>query len=158
MSLTILQNISPQPPIFIEAVFEPEEAFMPEEFEAVRVMAREGLEKAIGDDVVGLKKALSEKVELTVQGYIPTLTTPIKNCINETTPTYGPVINVSIDVCIEPAAKKIAKFSTEKCVDKGVKPALNACVDTSTKVAQKCTQKTVNSTQSFWSWAVSFIK
>lgn len=152
MGLSIAQINVTQPPLIVE------DAFMPEEFETVRVMARDGLEKAINDDTVGLKKALSEKVELTVQGYIPTLTAPLKNCINETSPTYGPVINVSVDVCIEPAAKNIAKYSTEKCVEKGVKPALNASIDTCTKVAQKSTQKTVQSTQSIWGWFVSFVR
>lgn len=165
MGLSISQNFVPQPPIFVEEqailvedVVEQQEAFMPEEFEAIRLMARDGLEKAIGDDTVGLKKALSEKVESAVQEYVPTLTAAVKNCILQTTPTFGPIINVGIDTCIEPAAKKIAKFSTEKCIDKAAKPALNSCVDTSTKVTQKCAQKTVNSTQTMWSWAVSFIK
>lgn len=155
MVLNIPADPALAPVYLIEA-----QPFMEEEFEAARGMMVEGINHAINDDTVGIRKSILDRVDKVVDDNMPGLLTPIKESITESSPSSAPIINGSLDNCVAPTTKKVAKYSAGKCVDKCIVPQLGSSVGSSTKVVKKSTQYSVKSTTSLWTstytWIASF--
>ena len=135
-----------------------EDTFMPEEFETMRVKAKEHVNKSFDNETIGIKKIAMDKVQKSVQENLPAMLTPVKASITESCPTSAPVVNVFVETFVEPAVIKFAKYTTQILLDKCARPALESSVDTSIRSSQKSSQKTVQTTQSFWSWFTSSTK
>ncbi len=134
--------------------------FMEEEFEEARGMVVEGINNAINDDTVGIRKSILDRVDKIVDDNMPGLLTPVKESMTESSPSSAPIINASLDTCVTPTTKKVAKYSAGKCVDKCVQPQLGNSVGYSTNVGKRSTQYSMQSTTSLWtrtySWIASF--
>jgi hypothetical protein len=136
-------EINPNAPVVVVH----QHIFMEEEFEEARVALREGINVAINDEELGLKKSIYEKIDSIVEENISIILDPVKECNKKTCPLTAPCTNKSLDVCVEPTIKKLIKKSTSKSIDKTTDLCVYPLADKSVKVAQKSTQKSVEGTR-----------